>query len=216
MRLHHTHPRLLMAFALAAAVGLAAPWWGLDEITTRLLIGWLVGTGSYLILAGIMIKRSTPETLRRRARLQAESRGVTIGLVTMLTVVGLAIIVTQLMAVKQLPLADRTAHIAMVIVTILSSWAFTHTMFALQYAHDYFDAIAKHQTGGLEFAGTDTPDYIDFLYCAFIIGTSGQTADVAFSSSGMRRLGLVHSVLSFLFNTVVLAMTINIAASFVQ
>ncbi len=214
--MHHTHPRLLIAMALAVAVGLVAPWVGVSESSTRMLMAWFVGTSSYLLLAAVMIARSTPETLRRRARLQAESRGITVGLVTLLTVTGLLVIVTQLMAVKQLPLADRTVHIALVIVTILSSWAFTHTMFALQYAHDYFDAVAKHQAGGLAFAGEDTPDYIDFVYCAFVVGTSGQTADVAFSSTAMRRLGLVHCVLSFLFNTVVLAMTINIAASFVQ
>jgi len=214
--MHHAHPRLLIASALAVAVGMAGPALGITESTTRMLIAWFVGTSSYLVLAAIMITRSTPETLRRRARAQAESRSITIGLVTVLTVTGLMVIVNQLVAVKQLPLTDRTVHIALVIVTILSSWAFTHTMFALQYAHDYFDAVAKQQPGGLAFPGADTPQYIDFVYCAFVVGTSGQTADVAFSSTAMRRLGLIHCVLSFLFNTVVLAMTINIAAGFVQ
>jgi uncharacterized membrane protein len=84
-------------------------------------------------------------------------------------------------------------------------------MFALHYAHDYY----LHTGGGdrgLLFPGTAQPDYFDFLYAAAIIGTSGQTADVSFNTSPTRRLAMVHSVLAFFFNTIVLALTINFAA----
>ena len=214
-RLHNTHPRLLVGFALACAVGLFLPNLGVSAPTTRVLMAWCVGTCSYLALVTHMVLKSTPELLRRRARVQAESRAVTVTLVTLATFAGLAAIVAQLSYIKGLPEDDKLVHVLLVILTIFSSWAFTNTMFALQYAHDYFDAAHNKRPGGLEFAGTDALEYGDFVYCAFIIGTSGQTADVIFSSKTMRRLGMVHCVLAFVFNTVVLAMTINIAASFI-
>ena len=94
----------------------------------------------------------------------------------------------------------------------MTSWAFTQVMFALHYAHDYYSAQVRGQDAGLQFPGTDKPDYGDFLYFACIIGTSAQTADVSFSSSAMRRTGLLHCVLAFFFNTTLVALTINIAS----
>jgi uncharacterized membrane protein len=107
----------------------------------------------------------------------------------------------------------RSTHIAMVAFTIIGSWAFTHVMFALHYAHDYYASLRAGPDGCLIFPGTPEPDYGDFVYFAFVIGTSGQTADVSFASRRMRRVGTVHCILSFFFNTTVLALTINIAAS---
>ena len=98
--------------------------------------------------------------------------------------------------------------------TILGSFAFIHVTFALHYAHEYvLGRRRKTPEGcGLIFPGTDKPDYLDFLYFSFVIGVAGQTADVSISSQPMRRVALIHCVLSFLFNTTVLALTINIAA----
>ena len=108
--------------------------------------------------------------------------------------------------------AERSAHIGLAVLTIVSSWAFTQVMFALHYAHDYYSAVARGRAGGLAFPHENAPDYADFLYFAFIIGTSAQTADVSFTSRAMRRTGLVHCVLAFFFNTTLLALTINIAS----
>jgi len=85
-------------------------------------------------------------------------------------------------------------------------------MFALHYAHQFHAAQGRGDPPGLLFPGDETPAYSDFFYFAAVIGTSGQTADVSFSSRAMRRIGTVHCILSFLFNTTVLAMMINIAA----
>jgi uncharacterized membrane protein len=86
-------------------------------------------------------------------------------------------------------------------------------MFAMHYAHDFYVSRAKNLHGGLDFPQDQEPDYLDFCYLAFVIGTSGQTADVSFTSKPMRRIALVHCVLAFLFNTTILALMINIAAS---
>jgi len=85
----------------------------------------------------------------------------------------------------------------------------------LHYAHDFYIAKERNHSGGLEFPGETSPDYSDFLYFACVIGTSGQTADVSFTSKSMRRTGLIHCVLAFFFNTTLLALAINIASGLI-
>jgi uncharacterized membrane protein len=124
----------------------------------------------------------------------------------------LGAIVAELAVAKDTHGTLRYAHIALAALTILSSWAFTQVMFALHYAHDYYAAELRGNVGGLLFPGGHAPDYGDFLYFSCVIGTSGQTADVSFTSRTMRRTGLVHCVLAFFFNTTLIALTINIAS----
>ena len=103
----------------------------------------------------------------------------------------------------------------LLLITILSSWAFTQMMFALHYAHSFYTSIDQHQDGGLSFPNQPLPDYIDFLYFACVIGTSGQTADVSFTNQSMRKIGLIHCVLAFFFNTSLVALMINIASGLI-
>jgi uncharacterized membrane protein len=104
-------------------------------------------------------------------------------------------------------------HISLAGLTVLTSWLFTQTLFALHYAHEFYVTRLRTQREVLNFPGTADPDYGDFLYFACVIGTSGQTADVSFTDSKLRRIGTLHCVLAFLFNTTMLALTINVAAS---
>jgi uncharacterized membrane protein len=134
-------------------------------------------------------------------------------LVVVAAVASVAAIIAELAAVKTLQGISKYPHIALAITTIFSSWAFTHMMFAMHYAHDFYVSRTKNVSGGLEFPRDLEPDYLDFCYLAFVIGTSGQTADVSFTSKPLRRVGLIHCVLAFLFNTTILALMINIAAS---
>ena len=214
VRTLRAQPRLVAATLVALATAALLPYEWTALTVTRCLIAWNVGTAVYLGFLAHMCLVSTPTRIRRRALVQAESSGVMLLLVVLAVLACLVAIVVQLALAKSLSGASRNAHIALALVTIISSWAFTHTIFALHYAHDYYAALARKLPPGLSFPDCTDPDYGDFLYCAFVIGTSGQTADVAFSSKPMRRVGLVHCVLAFLFNTTVLAMTINIAASF--
>ena len=100
------------------------------------------------------------------------------------------------------------------ILTIIVSWSVTQVAFALHYAHDYYlpDGGSDAQ-GGLDFPGTEMPDYWDFLYFATSIGATSQTSDTTIKSHSLRRLVTLHSVIAFFFNTAVLALTVNIAAS---
>lgn len=88
-------------------------------------------------------------------------------------------------------------------------------MFAIHYAHDYYLAKSRQVDEGLDFPKTDQPDYLDFVYFSYIIGTSAQTADVSITNSQLRHLNIFHCVLAFIFNTVILAVAINVAASLI-
>ena len=204
---------LLSAGMVGVVTGAMA--WRLSNMhaVTAGIIGWNIGTVLYMALSSWMMLRSTPEAMRERAlRLDAGQVAV-LAMVVLAAVASVAAILAELVVAKQMVGTNRYTHIALAVLTILTSWAFTHLMFALHYAHDYHVAFTRGGHGGLNFPGNEPPQYSDFLYLAFIVGTSGQTADVSFSSSAMRRIGLVHSVLAFLFNTSLLALTINIAAS---
>ena len=110
----------------------------------------------------------------------------------------------------------KLGHLILAMVTIIFAWLFMHTIFAIHYAHDYYLALQQHQEGGLDFPKTSHPTYPDFLYFSYVIGTSAQTADVSISSQPMRVLNTLHIILAYSFNTTILAICINLVASFIQ
>jgi uncharacterized membrane protein len=211
VRVVRARPRLFSSALIGLATALTLPAAPLAAVT-RHLIGWNVGVVLYLALASHMMFGSARHRVRERALLEDEGRIIIMVLVVMAVIMSLGAIVVELTVAKDLAGAERQSHIALVALTIVSSWAFTQVMFALHYAHDYYVAQARGFSGGLDFPGGHAPDYADFLYFSCVIGTSGQTADVSFTSRSMRRTGLVHCVLAFFFNTTLLALTINIAS----
>ena len=212
LRLLLARPRLLSSFVIGVATTLLLPTALAHQTITRSIIGWNVGACLYLVLAARMMFWSTHERMRLRAVQQDEGRILVLVLVVMAAVACVGAIVAELAVGKSLTGADRYGHIALAALTILSSWAFTQVMFALHYAHDYYMTEASGTHGGLDFPGGHAPDYGDFVYFASVIGTSGQTADVSFTSRRMRRTGTVHCILAFFFNTTLIALTINIAS----
>jgi uncharacterized membrane protein len=212
IRLLLARPRLLVS-ALAGLLAFAfLPHALARHEITRAIVAWNVCACLYLALAARMMFRSSHERMRMRAVLQDEGRRTVLALVVIAAVVSLGAIVIQLSVAKDLAGTARLLHIALAGVTLLSSWAFTQVMFALHYAHDYYSALERSGVAGLDFPGGHLPDYGDFLYFACVIGTSGQTADVSFTSRAMRRIGTIHCVLAFFFNTTLIALTINIAS----
>lgn len=206
-------PRLYIATVVAILVGFLVPLDVASHAVTRWLIAWNAGTCLYVVLAAIMMIRSSPQRMRHRAQLQDEGQLVILVLVVVSGVASLAAIAGELAVVKDMHGALRIAHITLAGVTVLSSWAFIQVMFALHYAHDYYVAACHGRPPGLEFPKDDQPTYGDFFYFAAVIGTSGQTADVSLVTKPMRRIGSVHCILAYLFNTTVLALLINIGAS---
>lgn len=212
LRIVLARPRLLFCFVVGLGTTWLLPHSFAQQAITRAIIGWNVGAWLYLILAARMMFWSTHERMKVRALRHDEGRVVVLALVVLAAVICVGAIVAELGVVKNLQGVLRYGHIALAVLTIVSSWAFTQLMFALHYAHDYYAAEVNGRHGGLDFPGGHAPDYGDFLYFSSVIGTSGQTADVSFTSRQMRRTGLVHCVLAFFFNTTLIALTINIAS----
>lgn len=212
MRFVLARPRLLTCLFIGVLTALLLPPSLAQQTITKAIVGWNVGAGLYLLLAARMMFWSTHERMRIRALQQDDGRILILCLVITAACMCIGAIVAELAVVKDLKGALRYTHMALAALTIASSWAFTQVMFALHYAHDYYATEASGGHGGLDFPGGRAPDYGDFLYFACVIGTSGQTADVSFSSRKMRRTGTVHCVLAFFFNTTLLALTINIAS----
>lgn len=219
VRVVRARPRLFGCMALAILVGFIQPhdW----RPITRLLIAWNIGVWSYLALAAMMMFSASEDSIRRRAKTQDEGRTTLLVLASASAVASVGAILAQLAAVKDMSGAGKLLAVALASATIIGSWLFIHLIFALHYAHEFFleQAIrrdcAPEKRGGLIFPGTPSPDYADFLYFSYIIGVASQTADVAITSKAMRRVSLAHSVVSFFFNTTILALTINIAAGLV-
>ncbi len=211
-RLVLARPRLLICAVIGIMTAMLLPQSLAQHDVTKAIIGWNAGACLYLMLAGRMMFWSSHERMKTRALQHDEGRIVVLVLVVTAALMCIGAIVAELAVVKDLKGTLRYAHVALAALTIASSWAFTQVMFALHYAHDYYATEARGGHGGLDFPGGHAPDYGDFLYFACVIGTSGQTADVSFSSRAMRRTGLVHCVLAFFFNTTLVALTINIAS----
>ena len=212
VRILLARPRLAVSLAFGISVGICLPDSVVHQVITRAIIGWNVGAILYLLLAVRMMFWSSHERMRARAIQQDEGSAVVLLLVVTAALMCIGAIVAELAVVKGLEGLLRYSHIALAALTIITSWAFTQTMFALHYAHDFYQSSTRGEPGGLEFPGGHLPDYGDFLYFACVIGTSGQTADVSLSSRRMRRTGTVHCVLAFFFNTTLVALTINIAS----
>ena len=213
IRVIAARPRLSLSVLFGILVAIFLPDSVSSTTVTRSIIAWNAGACLYLCLAARMMFWTSHEKINRRAQLEDEGRILILVLVILATVSTLAAIVVELASVKSLQGQVRYTHIALTALTIATSWFFTHTMFALHYAHNFYASLHKHGEGGLQFPNEDRPDYADFLYFSLIIGTSAQTADVSFTSKIMRRTGLLHCVLAFFFNTTLLALTINIASS---
>ena len=215
-RLRHNvraRPRLLVSVALGLAVALLVPS-GVSP-TLRAVIGWDCGTAVFLGLAITMAARATKGSMRQRAALEDEARWVFLALVAGAAFFSMFAILGLMREAKAAGGAVMLIKAVLAGLTIVLSWLLAHTVFAVHYAHDYFNDLAENQPPGLDFPSEkDDPDYWDFLYFSFVIGMTAQVADVKVLTQRWRRLVLAHGILSFLFNTVVLALSINLLAGF--
>jgi len=206
VRVVRGRPRLFGSMLVGTLVGLLlaalAPW----RQATRLLVAWDVFLVLYLVLAAHLMASSGVADMRERAAREDEGQVSILVLTVVAALASLGAIFAQLGAQS-----GRGAwHIGLAAATIMFSWAFIHTIFALHYAHEFYDETA----GGLAFPGaTPEPDYWDFVYFSFVIGMTSQVSDVGITSQTIRRTATAHGVVSFVFNATLLALTVNIAAS---
>jgi uncharacterized membrane protein len=208
VRVMRARPRLFISALIGLgvlAVLVAATNW---RLVTNLLLGWEVGVVLYLGLAYQAMNDCDVNHIRRRAALQDEGR---IAMLVMTVVAALASI-AAIFAELQGGAGRTPAQLILATLTIVTSWAFIHTIFALHYAHEFYDEN-HHRGGGMQFPGEEPPDYWDFCYFSFVIGMCAQVSDVTVASKSIRRTVLAHSIVSFIFNAALLALTVNIAAS---
>lgn len=206
-------PQVLIAAVVMAAVYFAVP--GEFRPATRALVAWNAGAGSFLALIALMMARSPRQGVRAHAALEDENQWALLLIAVVAASAAMAAIVWELGPVKDMAGVRKAEHIGLVAVTILSAWAFIHVMFALHYAGEYYAPGPGGVRAGLRFPDEDDPSWGEFVYQAFVIGCACATADVNATSKPMRRACLVHGVVAFFFNTIILALTINIGAGFV-
>jgi uncharacterized membrane protein len=209
------HLRSLVSFMLAGLVAVLLPSW--MSWATRGLCIWNTGMICFLGLTWWVMLSATPGTMRRHAQQEDASRLVILSLATATACSSLSAI-GFILHDKGLSGKLLLLHLALSIVTIVGSWLLVHTIFALHYAHAYYRNHSVHQedkAGGLDFPSENEPDYWDFLYFSFVIGMTSQVSDIEVTSRSMRRLALFHGILSFFFNTTIVAMTINIVAGLI-
>ncbi len=213
-------PRLSVGarLALCAAVGglgyLLLPMLRPAE---RLALSWVAGAGLFLCLTALVVAGVSPERLRRRARQLDPRRWVILAIIVAAATISLFALGFTLRKEPDETAVRLALRLLLAGLTVVVSWTLTHATFALHYAHHYYgDGPApgpEDDRGGLAFPGDELPDYWDFLYFSFVVGMTCQVSDVQVTSRHMRRLTLLHGVLAFFFNTVILALAVNLLAS---
>jgi uncharacterized membrane protein len=208
-------PRLLVAILVAVIFYFLLPQW--MQRSTRIIFAWDIGVIIFLSLVGVMMNNATTQKMQRNAQREDESRWTILILVVAAACASLLAIAFMLAESKNMSLRLLTLHITLTLVTIVVSWLLIHIMFALHYAHLYYQAKCEHASlpEALDFPSEKQPDYWDFLYFSLGIGMTCQVSDVPINSRLLRRLVLVHEVLTFFFNTIILALAINIMASLI-
>ncbi len=212
VRLARLHARLLISIGVGLIVTLAllATHW---PLSTKLLTGWDVGVMLYLALTYWTMWGAPVAQIRRRAAIQDEGA---LALLVLSACAAIASLVAILAEVGNAQTGQGWTNLAVGMGTILLSWLFVHTIFALHYAHEYYGERSDDQVGGLKFPGTQPPDYWDFLYFSFVVAMTSQVSDVAITSKVIRRVVNLHGVLSFFFNVSVLALTVNLVSSLIK
>jgi uncharacterized membrane protein len=215
LRIVSARPRLFLSILAGFAVGALLPLY-VTELrgVTRFLVAWDFGVGLYLILAFWMIAHSGVTEIHRQSLAQDEGGFA----ILVLTIVSACASVGAVFTWLEIATRAETfalPGLAFLLLTIMMSWAFIHTMFALHYAHEFY--AEHHKTGGgLIFPRDHKPTYWDFVYLAFSIGTATQVSDVEISSKRIRRTVTLHGIVSFFFNVTVIALTVGLVGDAIQ
>lgn len=210
--------RLFLSLGAALLVFLALQ--GRAQGITRMVATWDFFTVCFLGMAGIAMGAATPNDIRGHANKQDSGRRFVFVFALVAACASLYAVVLLLRSAKALQGAELAVHLGLSVLAVAGAWLLMHTTFAFRYAHMFYDdadcpehdAQPGEQVGGLEFPGEEQPDYLDFAYFAFVIGMTFQVSDVKITARAIRRLVLLHSTLAFAFNTVILALSVNIIA----
>jgi len=184
------------------------------DVHTRSIVAWDVGALSMLLMVAWLFQSSTPDDMEANAVSQEDGEWTLFWLVVAGATASFAAIVGEFSTMKDISPSLREAKVALVGCTLAVSWMLTHAVFALRYAHEYYTRTndAPKLDAGLEFPDEACPDYWDFFYFSAVLGMTFQVSDVQITSRKFRRLATVHGMLGFVFNTVIVALTVNLAS----
>jgi uncharacterized membrane protein len=175
-----------------------------------------------LVLFWITIWTAEIHEVKYIAKKQDSSRTIIFFFVLFAAIISLFAVIILLKILPDTKQAGYRFHVGFSIVSVILSWMLIHTVFTFRYAHLYYTCrteesdMSKENEGGLQFPGDSSPDYLDFAYFAFVIGMTFQVSDVEISSRQIRHLALFHGLISFVYNTVILALSVTIIAGLVQ
>lgn len=208
-------PKVYLAILTGGAAATLLPATLSGSIRTAVAADF--GAIVYLALGLKMMLTHSGDVIRRRAAAQDDGKTVILAIVLVAIALSFWTIFGVLSEAKQVSGGAKALHTAVAAVTILLSWLVTQVVFTFHYAHEFYrpDDTAEKRSGGLEFPQDDHPDYWDFFYFATSIGAASQTSDIAIRTKALRRLVTLHAIISFVFNTAVLALAINIGASLI-
>jgi uncharacterized membrane protein len=206
------HPRSLTGLLIMFVVWPLLP--SSLAMTRRGVVAWDIGVTVFLVLAAHLFSTASPDDMPAAAEAQQEGEWTIFWLTLGVVIVSFVAVSSEFAAIKTGSADHRSLQIALVAMTLLLSWLVTHVTFALRYAHEFYarDLGGPDVDRGLDFPDEKEPDYLDFLYFALVLGMTFQVSDVQITSRKLRRVATLHGLLSFLFNTVIVAFTVNIAA----
>ncbi|MBW4509158.1 MAG: DUF1345 domain-containing protein [Scytonematopsis contorta HA4267-MV1] len=213
--IEESKPRLLLSSVFAGVIFLLLPSVSLEF---RLLAAWDGGVLCFLALVGLMMINANAEKTRDSIQNKDVDHLAIFLLVVFISFSSLFVISGVLAKHKD----TFSPEVALCIVAVLCSWLLMHTVFALHYATCYYrkpdfesEAEYTEYIGGLSFSSGEAPDYLDFMYFTFTLGMTSQTSDTALVTSAMRRLALGHTIISFFFYSVIMALTVSIISGLI-
>ncbi len=209
-------PRLLISIVVSGLVCLLLPY--TMHLPIRVIVTWDVGALCYLTLAWNVIASASPGRIRRWVQRHDASSWVLFALAISASCASLVAVCFVLATAKGQPPITMIVHVALSLVSVVCSWFLVHTLFALRYAHSYYGDIDPSprylKAGGLNFPDDEeNPNYWDFAYFSLTIGMTFQVSDVSISSNVLRRLAMLHALLSFAFYTVILGLSISLISN---
>ncbi|MGG5822548.1 DUF1345 domain-containing protein [Falsiroseomonas sp. HW251] len=197
-------PRLAASAALGLCAALGAGLAGL-ALPLAILLGWCCAAAAWLALILPLMLRIGPQSLRARTAALDEGAWVILAATVSAALFSL---MSVIWALADAPSPVPPYVVALGLGTVLLSWLFVHVLFAVHYAHEHC-----RSGEGIAFPGNEDPDFAEFLYFAFTIGMTFQVSDATTTTPRVRRLVVVHGLVSFLFNAVILGAAVNLAAA---
>lgn len=183
------------------------------------IVTWIAFAISNLIMSWTILLSFHPKEVKEMSKDEDSSAPVIFSIVLTAAIFSLFAIILLLQNISGLSKRGVNAHILLSFAAVFFSWTLIHTMFTLRYAHLYYsykDENSNNATALIFPDNYEDPDYLDFAYFSFVIGMTFQVSDVNIRSKSIRHFALLHGFLSFIFNTVIVALSINIVSGLIS